>query len=215
MSHHRPAPGFSAIPPSARAAGATRAPVSHDLLWLLLDDETGRPLVNRQSTGLALTVAARTDIDDSAVRAHPRIPSPRRLRRRSLYTLHSTHRVRRISIRLGGVIPYAAWPTVDLSGKRAVRDRLERALFDAQPPDDATRAQIAILHTVDALGAQCPQWSHRETAYWARQFITQHDDCAQLAESLRRLDREALADTLSFGARPLFVPRATRIAGTG
>ncbi|MEV5650646.1 GPP34 family phosphoprotein [Nocardia sp. NPDC052254] len=182
-------------------------PVSHNLLWLLLDDDTGRPLLDRATTGRALTVAAVADIACGAPRQHGRSLSSRQRRERSLATLHSTRCVRRDSIRMGGVVPRTVWPTVDLPGKQALRRALERALFDAQQPDRPTRALIAILHAADVLAVQFPRWPQHETGYWAGQFIVRHSDCAELAESLRRLDREALADALGFGARPLFVPR--------
>ncbi|MEU6564299.1 GPP34 family phosphoprotein [Nocardia nova] len=207
MNHHRPGPGFPAAGQSTHTAEAAMPSVPEDLLWLLLDDVTGRLLTDRRTTGRALTVAARGDMGGDVGHDRSRIASARRLRR-SLEALHNADRVRRRGIRLGGVVPYTVWPTVDPAGKRAVRATLERALFDARPPGNGTRTLIAVLHAVDALWLQCPRWSRRETDYWARQFVAQHDDCGELAESLHALDREALADAFSFGARPLFVPRS-------
>lgn len=179
-------------------------PVSHDLLWLLLDDDTGRLLIDRHTAGHALTVAAVADNPWRTTQPHQRTVSPRRLREKTLCALHATHRVRPRRTRLGGVISRTTWPTTDLLGKQDLRCSLRRALFDAQPSDHATRALITILHGVDALAIQCPRWSHRETNYWARRFVAQHADCTHLAESLAHIEREALADSLSFGTRPLF-----------
>ncbi|MCC3313803.1 GPP34 family phosphoprotein [Nocardia africana] len=187
------------------------SPITHDLLWLLLDDDTGRLVIDRRTAGLAVAVAASADNADGAVHSR-RTVSPQRLRRRSLDALHAAHRVRRDRIRLGGMIFRTTWPTTDLLGKQALRCALHRALFDAQPADDTTRALIAILHTAGALAIQCPRWPNRETAYWARQFIAQHDDCRRLAGSLARIEREALADSLGFGTRPLFAARSGRSA---
>ncbi|MFI7190268.1 GPP34 family phosphoprotein [Nocardia nova] len=179
-------------------------PITHDLLWLLLDDDTGRLVIDRRTTGHALAVAASAENLWRATQPHPRTASPRRLREKTLLALHATHRVLPRRTRFGGVISRTTWPTTDLLGKQELRRPLQRALFDTQPADDATRALIAILHGVDALAIQCPRWSHRETNYWARRFIAQHADCTHLAESLAHVEREALADALSFGTRPLF-----------
>ncbi|MBF4996956.1 GPP34 family phosphoprotein [Nocardia sp. BSTN01] len=186
-------------------------PIAHDLLWLLLDDDTGRLVIDRHTTGLALTVAAFADNSSGAGHHRPTAP-PQRLRRRSLDALHATHRVRPRRTRFGGVISRTAWPTTDLLGKQELRRSLQRALFDAQPADDATRALIAVLHGVDALAIQCPRWSPRETDYWARRFIAQHADCADIAESLAHVEREALAESLSFGARAVFANQPLRSA---
>ncbi|WP_063002713.1 GPP34 family phosphoprotein [Nocardia mikamii] len=181
--------------------------VSHDLMWLLLDDDTGRLLVDRHTASRALAVAAFADNAHGSANYRPTVP-PRRLRRRSLDALHAAGRVRRDRIRFGGVIWRTTWPTADLLGKQALRCSLQRALFDAQPADEATRALIAILHTAGALAIQCPRWRNRETIYWAQQFIAQHHDCTHLAESLTHIERQTLADSLSFGARPLLPTRS-------
>ncbi|PPJ02123.1 hypothetical protein C5E51_31680 [Nocardia nova] len=186
--------------------------ITHDLLWLLLDDDTGQLVIDRHTTGHALAVAASADNAWRVTQPHQRTGSPRRLREKTLLELRASHRVCPRRTRFGGVISRTAWPTTDLLGKQELRRALQRALFDAQPADDATRALIAILHGVDALAIQCPRWPNRETAYWARQFIAQHDDCRRLARSLARIEREALADSLGFGTRPLFAARSGRSA---
>lgn len=187
-------------------------PVSHDLLWLLLDDDTGRLLIDRHTAGHAITIAAFADNPLRTTQPHQRTVSPPRLREKAMLALHATHRVRPRRPRFGGVLCRTTWPTTDLLGKQELRRELQRALFDAHPSDHATRALIAILHGVDALAIQCPRWPHRETNYWARRFIAQHADCTHLAESLARIEREALADSLSFGTRPLFATQPIRSA---
>lgn len=179
-------------------------PVSHDLLWLLLDDDTGRLLIDRHTAGHAITVAAFADNPWPPTQPRQRTVSPRRLRDKAMLALHAAHRVCPRRTRFGGVLSRTTWPTTDLLGKQELRCCLQRALFDAHPSDHATRALIAILHGVDALAIQCPRWSHRETNYWAQRFIAQHADCTHLAASLAHVEREALADSLSFGTRPLF-----------
>ncbi len=181
--------------------------ISQTLLWLLLEDDTGRLLIDRQATARALTVAARADAEIGATHTSDAALPPGQLRERSLRSLQSTHRVRRATMRSAGFWPSACWPTTDPLGKQAERRTLQWALFDAQPPGPATRILIATLHTVDALAAQCPQWARYETMRCARRIIHSDGDCTRIVESLRRADRRALAQSFSLGARPLFAGR--------
>ncbi|GAB3207793.1 GOLPH3/VPS74 family protein [Nocardia tengchongensis] len=67
-------------------------------------------------------------------------------------------RVRHERGRILGLVPFDAWPTLDLERKRALRHSMQRTLLDNHSPDPRTEALITLLSVVRAAGKQCPGW---------------------------------------------------------
>lgn len=167
--------------------------IAEDLLWLLLDDVTGKPLVDDITLASVLAGAVLVELTpDSSMRipdgGHPdplmsgaldllrrRPITPknavdklaRGLRGALLERLQDNRQVRRQSTRRLGLIPTVSWPTSDVAGQRELR----RALLDGERADARSLQLVVLLNTVHALADQFPEW-HRSAVESRAQQIT-------------------------------------------
>lgn len=143
--------------------------ITDDLVWLLLDDETGEAIRDRREVGVVIEAAAGRAEKLSVVAG--------RLAERS--------RVCAMPIRRWGVLPARCFPTLDYSGKTALRASLRDALWGAQPSDWRIPALIALLASVDAVAAQFPDIAVAEVERATADFLTCRTDCRDLARQAR------------------------------
>ncbi|MFI1917231.1 GPP34 family phosphoprotein [Nocardia sp. NPDC020380] len=143
--------------------------IADDLAWLLLDDDTGRFLVDRSTDSHALGVALELDaapdlraITPAQIRPDhgPRAAALRQRQLDRVLTRNAERqRICAVPMRRFGVFPGWRWPTLDYDSKVATRRDIERELFDPtrRISDPPTVMLIALLDAVHVLQPQCPE----------------------------------------------------------
>ncbi|WP_040872313.1 GPP34 family phosphoprotein [Nocardia exalbida] len=183
--------------------------LGEDLLWLLLDDNTGALLIDRPQLSHVLGAAVYLETSGPAVVSKtsgstrpPRIPRSTRAQRKMLLAgLVAEGRVCQMPTHRWAVPQAWRWPTLDVPGKTALRQALQRTLFDAHPPTPRHAALIALLRAVDTLEQQCPGW-HRSEIRRAATAIETYPECHAAAHTLRHANQDAYATSFSGGIRP-------------
>jgi hypothetical protein len=113
--------------------------------------------------------------------------------------LCSRGQIQRRTDRLLGFIPLMVWPTLDRDTKNVLRQPLQRALQDAQPPGHHALALISLLHVVHALPLQCPGWRPCVVNERAVEIREQHTDRAWPADSVRQAICDSYTSTYTGG----------------
>ncbi|MEU1550607.1 GPP34 family phosphoprotein [Nocardia sp. NPDC005745] len=185
--------------------------LSEDLLWLLLEDNTGALLVDRPRLSHVLGVAVHLDTTGPAVVSKTsastrpaRIPRATRAQQKMLLaSLVAEGRVCQMPACRWAMAPAWRWPTLDIPAKTALRQDLQRSLFDAHPPTPRHAVLIALLRAVDTLEHQCPGWRRCEVRRAATAIETR-PECHAAAHILRHAQQDTYATSFSGGIQPWF-----------
>ncbi|MCU1643954.1 MAG: hypothetical protein JWN03_4229 [Nocardia sp.] len=188
--------------------------IAEDLVWLLLDDNSGEFLVDRGHVAFAVEVAALLDMaaDLTEVTVGEMLADGRfgftALRRNHLedvlFRAAERGRTCAMPARRFGIFRMWSWPTLDFSGKRALRGSIRRALSDTAGTDVRTAVLIALLTAVHGMAAQWPDRQSDEVDRLAWRVLRAHPACREILDVVRRRTQADYAASFCGMVQPIF-----------